>query len=77
MTNVTSDLGASQQLIESMSSYGQKSADSLTAASGALTDADMAAESARMTSLQTKQSLGIKSLSIANGQAQNILSLFQ
>ncbi|MBA5727219.1 flagellin [Bombella mellum] len=77
MTNVTSDLGANQQLIESMSSYGQKSSDSLTAASGALTDADMSAESARLTSLQTKQSLGIKSLSIANGQSQNILSLFQ
>ncbi|MUG05185.1 flagellin C, partial [Bombella sp. ESL0378] len=66
-----------QKLIDSMSDYGQKSADSLTAASGALTDADMSAESAKLTSLQTKQSLGIKSLSIANGQSQNILSLFQ
>ncbi|MCX5619994.1 flagellin [Bombella pollinis] len=77
MTNVTSDLGSNQKLIDSMSDYGQKSADSLTAASGALTDADMSAESAKLTSLQTKQSLGIKSLSIANGQSQNILSLFQ
>ncbi|MCL1515517.1 flagellin [Parasaccharibacter sp. TMW2.1890] len=77
MTNVTSDLGSNQQTIDSMSSYGQKSSDSLTAASGALTDADMSAESAKLTSLQTKQSLGIKSLSIANGQSQNILSLFQ
>ncbi|MCX5614922.1 flagellin [Bombella saccharophila] len=77
MTNVTSDLGSTQKLIDSMSDYGQKSADSLTAASGALTDADMSAESAKLTSLQTKQSLGIKSLSIANGQSQNILSLFQ
>ncbi|MCX8667718.1 flagellin [Acetobacteraceae bacterium B3987] len=77
MTNVTSDLGSNQQTIDTMSSYGQKSSDSLTAASGALTDADMSAESAKLTSLQTKQSLGIKSLSIANGQSQNILSLFQ
>ena len=76
-TNVTSDLGSNQQTIDSMSAYGQKSSDSLTAASGALTDADMSAESAKLTSLQTKQSLGIKSLSIANGQSQNILSLFQ
>ncbi|MUG05186.1 flagellin C, partial [Bombella sp. ESL0378] len=52
MTNVTSDLGSNQKLIDSMSDYGQKSADSLTAASGALTDADMSAESAKLTSLQ-------------------------
>lgn len=77
MTNVTSDLGSNTQTIATMSSFGQKVSDSLTAASGALTDADMSAESAKLTSLQTKQSLGIKSLSIANGQSQNILSLFQ
>lgn len=77
MTNVTSDLGSNQKTLDAMSSYGQKVSDSLTAASGALTDADMSAESAKLTSLQTKQSLGIKALSIANGQSQNILSLFQ
>ena len=77
MTNVTSDLGSKTQTIATMTSFGQKVSDSLTAASGALTDADMSAESAKLTSLQTKQSLGIKALSIANGQSQNILSLFQ
>ncbi|GBQ86353.1 flagellin C protein [Acetobacter malorum DSM 14337] len=77
MTNVTSQLGSNSKMITQMSSFGQAQADDLTAASGALTDADMSAESAKLTSLQTKQSLGIKSLSIANNSSQNILSLFQ
>ncbi|MCE2576792.1 flagellin [Komagataeibacter sp. FNDCR2] len=77
MTDVTDRLGANTQLLSSMSSYGATVSDNLTAGVGALTDADMAAESAKLTSLQTKQSLAIKSLTIANGQSQNILSLFQ
>lgn len=77
MTNVTSQLGANQQNIDRLSSYGKVTSDSLTTAVGSLTDADMASESAKQTSLQTKQSLGIKSLSIANSQSQNILQLFQ
>ena len=77
MTNVTSQLGANTKILASMSSYGSTLSDNLTAGVGALTDADMSAESAKLTSLQTKQSLAIKSLTIANGQSQNILSLFQ
>nr|WP_280527471.1 flagellin [Gluconacetobacter azotocaptans] len=77
MTNVTSQLGSATNLLSSMASYGQSVSDNLTAGIGALTDADMSAESAQLTSLQTKQSLAIKSLTIANGQSQNILSLFQ
>lgn len=77
ISNVAGKLGANQQTIDTMSSFGQVTSDSLTAAGGALTDADMASESAKQTSLQTKQSLGIKSLSISNSQSQNILQLFQ
>lgn len=77
MTNVTSKLGANTNMIAAMSRYGEAVSDDLTSASGALTDADMSAESAKLTSLQTKQSLAIKSLSIANGESQNVLSLFQ
>ena len=44
---------------------------------GALTDADLSAESAQLTSLQTKQQLAIQSLSIANSQSQSLLSLFR
>lgn len=77
MTQVTGEIGAASTMINNMSSYGQTISDNLQNGISALTDADMAAESAKITSLQTKQSLAIKSLTIANGQSQNILQLFQ
>ncbi|WP_338332041.1 flagellin [Acetobacter sp. LMG 32666] len=77
MTNFTSQLGNNTKQIANLTTFGQSVTDNLTTGVGALTDADMSAESAKLTSLQTKQSLAIKSLSIANGQSQNILSLFQ
>lgn len=77
VTKFTSKLGATSKTIASLTTFGSNLSDNLTAGVGALTDADMSAESAKLTSLQTKQSLAIKSLTIANGQSQNILSLFQ
>ncbi|GAB6853213.1 flagellin [Asaia astilbis] len=77
MTFVTSSLGANTNVIKNMTTYGSTISDNLTNGIGALTDADMSAASAKLTSLQTKQSLAIKSLTIANSQSQNILSLFQ
>lgn len=77
MTNFTSQLGNNTKQIANLTTFGQSVTDNLTTGVGALTDADMSEESAKLTSLQTKQSLAIKSLSIANGQSQNILSLFQ
>ncbi len=77
MTFVTSTLGANTNMIMNMSTYGSTISDNLTNGIGALTDADMAAASAKLTSLQTKQQLAIKSLTIANSQSQNILSMFQ
>ena len=47
------------------------------AAMGALIDADLAKESARLQSLQIRQQLGTQSLSIANQAPQTLLSLFQ
>ena len=40
-------------------------------------DADLAKESAKLQSLQTKQQLGIQALSIANQSSSSILSLFR
>ena len=40
-------------------------------------DADLAKESARLQSLQTKQQLGIQALSIANSSTSSILGLFR
>jgi flagellin len=70
-------LGAKQNQISTMSSYTSQLSTALTAGIGALTDADMAAESAKLQSLQTKQSLAIQSLSIANQQPQSIMTLFR
>jgi flagellin len=57
--------------------FAQKLSDTLTAGIGNLVDANMAQESALLTSLQTKQQLGVQALSIANQAPQVILSLFQ
>ncbi|MCK5910246.1 MAG: flagellin, partial [Caulobacter sp.] len=51
--------------------------DSLDAGVGNLVDADLAKESAKLQSLQTKQQLGIQALSIANSSSSSILSLFR
>ncbi len=44
---------------------------------GNLVDADLAKESAKLQSLQTKQQLGVQALSIANQSSQSVLSLFR
>jgi len=44
---------------------------------GNLVDADLAKESAKLQSLQTKQQLGVQALSIANQSTQSVLSLFR
>lgn len=51
--------------------------DTIEKAIGSLVDADLAKESARLQSLQTKQQLGTQALSIANQAPQAILSLFR
>ncbi|MGC9953810.1 MAG: flagellin [Rhizomicrobium sp.] len=57
--------------------FAQKLSDTLTTGIGNLVDADMAKESALLTSLQTKQQLGIQALSIANQAPSAVLSLFR
>jgi len=51
--------------------------DTLTTGVGNLVDANLAAESAKLQALQTKQSLGIQALSIANSSSSSLLSLFR
>ena len=58
-------------------SFVQKLSDTLTTGIGNLVDANMATESAMLTSLQTKQQLGVQALSIANSAPQIALSLFR
>jgi flagellin len=51
--------------------------NALTTGIGNLVDADVAAESATLQSLQTKQQLGVQALSIANSSSSVLLSLFR
>ncbi len=74
---IASNLGAVSQQITGIQNFTTSLSSALTAGVGALTDADLAAESARLTSLQTKQQLATQSLSIANKQPQSLLTLFQ
>ena len=51
--------------------------DAIDRGVGALVDADMNEESTRLQALQVQQQLGVQSLSIANQNSQQILSLFK
>ncbi len=77
MSALQAALGNFSIQVTGMSNFTSSLSSSLTSGVGALTDADLAAESAKLTSLQTKQQLAIQSLSIANAQPQALLSLFR
>ena len=57
--------------------FVSKLTDTLNTGIGNLVDANMAQESAKLTSLQTKQQLGVQALSIANQAPSITLSLFR
>jgi flagellin len=76
-TNKLSSLGTSSTGLDTHLTFVGKLQDSLTAGVGNLVDADMATESAKLQSLQTKQQLGVQALSIANQSSSSILSLFR
>lgn len=76
MNTISATVGAKAQQVTAMQTFTSALSDALTSGLGALTDADMAAESAKLQSLQTKQQLAVQSLSIANQQPQIILKLF-
>jgi flagellin len=72
-----SQLGTDAKKIGMHKTFIGKLSDELEHGIGNLVDADLAKESARLQSLQTKQQLGIQALSIANAAPQAILSLFR
>jgi flagellin len=69
--------GSGAKRLDSHKQFVSKLQDALTSGIGAMTDADLAKESAKLQSLQVKQQLGVQALSIANGAAQTALSLFR
>ncbi|ALL14212.1 flagellin [Caulobacter henricii] len=76
-SNKLASLGTSSTGLDTHLTFVGKLQDSLDAGVGNLVDADLAKESARLQSLQTKQQLGIQALSIANSSSSSILSLFR
>jgi len=77
LRGAASTLGAMKTRLEAQLSFTSKLQDTLDRGVGQLVDADMNAESARLSALQVQQQLGIQALSIANSNSQNILSLFR
>ena len=69
--------GAAQIRIDLQKDFMDKLVDTLTSGVGALVDADMSEEAARLQALQVQEQLGTQALSIANQAPQSILSLFR
>ncbi|MCO6176549.1 flagellin [Ciceribacter sp. RN22] len=77
LTNSASTLGAITKRIDMQEQFVSNLMDVIDKGVGRLVDADMNEESTRLKALQTQQQLGIQALSIANTNAQNILTLFK
>ena len=77
MTTAASSLGAVKQRTNMQRDFVNSLMDAITSGIGTLVDADMNEESTRLQALQVQQQLGIQSLSIANQNSQQILSLFR
>ena len=70
-------LGTKSKALETHTTFVGKLSDALETGVGNLVDADLAKESAKLQSLQTKQQLGVQALGIANQSSQILLSLFR
>ena len=77
MATAAATLGSAKTRVDLQQDFASKLADAIDRGVGQLVDADMNAESARLSALQTQQQLGVQALSIANQNSQNILSLFR
>ena len=77
MATAGSNLGSLSMRIGLQEDFASKLTTALEKGIGRLVDADMNEESTRLKALQTQQQLAIQSLSIANSNSQNILSLFR
>jgi flagellin len=77
MTDSAASLGATKSRIDMQSEFVKDLMDVIDTGVGRLVDADMNEESTKLKALQTQQQLGVQSLSIANSNSENILSLFR
>ena len=77
ISDALNQFGSDSRYIDAQVAYNKDKVDALESGLGALIDADLAKESARLQSLQIRQQLGTQSLSIANQAPQSLLSLFK
>ncbi len=75
--DAASDFGSNENRIAIQSEFVSELSDALKSGIGAMVDANMEETSARLQALQVQQQLATQSLSMANQQPQNILSLFR
>ena len=69
--------GTDLKYVENQITFNADKIDSLNNGLGALVDADLAKESAKLQALQVRQQLGIQTLGLANQGPQVLLSLFR
>ena len=77
VSTALSKLGTGSKSLGSHLNFINKLQDSIDTGIGNLVDADLAKESAKLQSLQTKQQLGVQALSIANQSSSILLGLFR
>ncbi len=70
-------IGSSINYVNNQVTYNNDKVSALNTGLGALVDADLAQESAKLTALQIRQQLGTQALSMANQAPQTLLSLFK
>ena len=77
VNNALAKLGSSANALQTQITFTGDLQDTIDTGVGNLVNANLAKESATLTALQTKQSLGIQALSIANSSSQTLLGLFR
>ena len=75
--SAATDLGVAEKTLETQQDFLSNLTDQLDAGVGAMVDANMEEEAARLQALQVQQQLSVQALSIANQAPQNIMSLFR
>lgn len=77
LSNQLNQVGSDTKFLAATITSNSSKVDSLNAGLGALVDADLSKESARLQALQIRQQLGTQALSLANQAPQALLSLFK
>lgn len=77
LADYASQIGAVQSRVSLQITFVQSLHDALKTGISSLVDADMNEVSTRLQALQTRQQLGVQSVSIANQNSQLIMKLFQ